>query len=243
MKHLKNRMMRWLGYCGLLILTLMAACQTKALHSAPPLPAAIPTLSAPTTRNPHPPKPIQAPATQLIDIHSISPTIVLDIRYATVNNFMGKRLYPQARCLLRVPVAAQLASVQADLQKQGLGLKVYDCYRPLSVQRQMWKLVPDTRYVANPATGSRHNRGSAVDVTLVDRTGKELEMPTEFDHFTEQAHINYSGASTKAQKNRQLLEQVMTRHGFVPLPTEWWHFDAKNWSQFSLSEVPLDAIP
>lgn len=218
------------------------ACQNEPFHSASSTTPAVETIMTPTASKAQSP-PGKNTAAQLVDIRSISPTIVLDIRYATVNNFTRKQLYPQARCLLRAAVAQKLARVQADLEQRGLGLKVYDCYRPLSVQRQMWKLVPDTRYVANPATGSRHNRGSAVDVTLVDRAGKELEMPTDFDDFTEQAHINYPGVSAAAQKNRQLLEQVMTKQGFIPLPTEWWHFDAENWSEFSLSEVSLEAIP
>ena len=124
---------------------------------------------------------------RLIDIQTIAPDIILDMRYATSNNFLKAPVYPVARCLLRAPVAEALKRVQADLITQGLGLKLFDCYRPLSVQRAMWKILPDSNYVANPAKGSRHNRGAAVDLTLVDAMGKELEMPTGFDDFSEKA--------------------------------------------------------
>jgi zinc D-Ala-D-Ala dipeptidase len=181
-------------------------------------------------------------ATQLVDIQTISPSITLDIRYATNNNFMRRKLYSQARCLLRASVAQQLAQVQADLERQGLGLKVYDCYRPLAVQKQMWQVMPDDRFVANPANGSRHNRGSAVDVTLVDGNGKELEMPTQFDDFTERAYSNDKDASALAKKNRQKLKQAMEKHGFTQLKTEWWHFDASHWQKYSLLDVPFEAV-
>jgi D-alanyl-D-alanine dipeptidase len=104
-------------------------------------------------------------------------------------------------------------------------LKVYDCYRPPEVQKKFWALVPDERYVANPVKGSKHSLGAAVDLTLVDRRGRELEMPTRYDDFTERAHRDYMKLPRRAIRNRALLREVMVRHGFVPLPTEWWHFD------------------
>ena len=183
-----------------------------------------------------------AASAQLVDLRAINPGIRLDLRYATANNFMHRPLYKESRCLLRAIVAKQLSDVQADLEAIGLGLKVYDCYRPLSVQKQMWKLLPDNRYVADPAYGSRHNRGSAVDLTLVDRDGRELTMPTAFDNFTERAAIHYDGASVEAKQNRQQLQEAMTKRGFTLLPTEWWHFDAASWAQFPVLDVPLEAI-
>lgn len=184
-----------------------------------------------------------ADAAKLVDIRSINPRIALDIRYATKNNFMQQQLYRQARCLLRKSVAEKLSQVQTTLETQKLGLKVYDCYRPLSVQKRMWQIKPDPNYVANPANGSRHNRASAVDVTLVDRTGKEVEMPTRFDEFSDRAHRDYNNLSRVAKQNRQTLEQVMVKSGFVPLQTEWWHFDAKEWKQFPLMDTSFEAIP
>lgn len=180
---------------------------------------------------------------RLIDIRSVNNKIALDIRYATENNFLKRKLYPVARCVLRGAAVKPLSQVQDDLAKQGLGLKVYDCYRPLSIQKQMWAVLPDSNYVANPAKGSRHNRGAAVDVTLVDRNGKELEMPSGFDDFTERAHRDYKGGSPQSLKNRQRLEEAMKKYGFIPLATEWWHFDAPGWENFSVLDIPFGAIP
>lgn len=158
--------------------------------------------------------------------------MVLDIRYATSNNFAKQRLYDQPRCLLRPATAAKLDAVRKEVEAEGLRLKVFDCYRPLSVQRKMWALVPDERYVADPAKGSRHNRGAAVDLTLVRADGSDLPMPTGYDDFTERAHRDYTNLPADVLANRARLERVMTRHGFVGLPTEWWHFDDADWQRF-----------
>jgi D-alanyl-D-alanine dipeptidase len=158
--------------------------------------------------------------------------VVLDIRYATSNNFAKQRLYDEARCLLRPATAKKLEAVRKQLQSEGLRLKVFDCYRPLAVQHKMWALVPDERYVADPAKGSRHNRGAAVDVTVVRADGSELPMPTDYDDFSERAHRDYSNLPADAIANRSRLEKVMTKHGFVGLPTEWWHFDDADWQRY-----------
>ena len=170
----------------------------------------------------------------IVDVHSVNSHVILDIRYATTNNFTGQKVYDSASCLLRASTARKLSDAQRELEQSGLGLKVYDCYRPMAVQHKFWKLVPDERYVANPAKGSRHNRGAAVDLTLVDRSGQELPMPTPFDDFTDKAHRNYAQLPFEALKNRALLEQIMTRHGFVGLPTEWWHFDDAEWASYPI---------
>lgn len=180
---------------------------------------------------------------RLVDIRKVNPNIRLDIRYATANNFLKRKLYSQAKCALRSSVAQKLSLVQTDLEKIGLGLKVYDCYRPFSVTEQMWKVMPDPNYVANPARGSRHNRGAAVDLTLVDRTGKELEMPTPYDDFTEKAHGDYQGGSAQSRKNRQVLKDAMKKHGFIGITTEWWHFDSEDWQKFAILDISLGAIP
>jgi zinc D-Ala-D-Ala dipeptidase len=180
---------------------------------------------------------------RLVDIRTVNRNIRLDIRYATTNNFLKRKLYSTAKCALRSSVAQKLGKVQTDLEKIGLGLKVYDCYRPFSVTKQMWEVLPDPNYVANPARGSRHNRGAAVDLTLVDRTGKELEMPTPYDDFTTKAHRNYAGGSTQSRKNRQLLEDAMKKHGFIGITTEWWHFDSEDWQKFAILDISLGAIP
>ena len=180
---------------------------------------------------------------RLVDIRTVNRNIRLDIRYATTNNFLKRKLYPISKCALRSSVAQKLALVQTDLEKIGLGLKVYDCYRPFSVTKQMWEVMPDPRYVANPARGSRHNRGAAIDLTLVDRTGKELEMPTPYDDFTEKAHADYQGGSAQSRKNRQVLKDAMKKHGFIGITTEWWHFDSEDWQKFAILDVSLGAIP
>jgi beta-N-acetylhexosaminidase/D-alanyl-D-alanine dipeptidase len=189
------------------------------------------------------PAPAPPPQTALVDLHTVAPSIRLDIRYATPNNFTGRALYPAPRCLLRPDVAQRLARAQARLEAMQLGLQVYDCYRPLSVQRELWALMPDERYVADPAKGSRHNRGAAVDVTLVDASGNELTMPTGFDDFSERAHRTYSALPPVARANRALLEHVMADAGFEPLPTEWWHFDAQDWQAYEVLDVPLPTGP
>jgi D-alanyl-D-alanine dipeptidase len=173
----------------------------------------------------------------LIDLQKFDYSIKLDIRYATVHNFTQHAVYSERRCFLRRPVAVALSRVQQALQLQGLGLKVYDCYRPLSVQRTFWQLVPDERYVADPAKGSRHNRGAAVDLTLIDRYGDELEMPSGFDDFTEAAHRDSGKSSKKAKENLKVLEKAMAAEGFDPFPTEWWHYDFHDWESFPVEDV------
>lgn len=175
----------------------------------------------------------------LIDVSTAVPGVRLDIKYATADNFTKAVVYPAARCLLRPEAAAALAQVQTDLQAKGVSLKVWDCYRPLSVQKRFWKLVPDPRYVADPKKGSRHNRGAAVDLTLVDSSGRELEMPTGYDDFTEAAHRSSQAGTPAARSNAKILEDAMTARGFKGLPTEWWHFDFSGWQAFPLLDVPL----
>lgn len=178
-----------------------------------------------------------------VDVARMEPGIRVDLRYATAQNFTGQVVYPpSARCYLRARVAQRLQAVQRDLATQGLGLKVFDCYRPLSVQRRFFALVPDERYVANPAKGSRHNKGAAVDLTLVDAAGVELAMPTPFDDFSERAHRDYTALPQAAIENRGRLEAAMVRHGFVPLPTEWWHFDDRDAKGDGLSDVRFEDL-
>ncbi len=181
-------------------------------------------------------------AVQMVDFSKLDSRVVLDIRYATKNNFTHQAVYPVARCLLRKSVAQKLLKAAKDFESRGLRLVIFDCYRPLSIQKQFWALVPDERYVADPAKGSRHNRGAAVDVSLADAAGHELVMPSGFDNFTERAHRNFKGSSPLARKNMKLLESVMERHGFIGLPTEWWHFDAKGWKKFPIENVPLTSL-
>lgn len=177
----------------------------------------------------------------LVELERVAPGIVLDVRYATANNFLKEPVYPVARVLLRRGVAERLTRVQGRLRDRGLGLKVFDGYRPLSVQRQMWALVPDERYVADPTKGSRHNRGAAVDVSLVDAAGNDLPMPTDFDDFTARAGAD-APAPEPARTNRATLRAAMEAEGFIPMPSEWWHFDAPDWQRYPILDVPLDEL-
>ncbi len=177
-----------------------------------------------------------------VNLSKVDVTIKQDMKYATSDNFTKRVVYPEAKCILRKPVAEALARVQNSIKLQGFSLKVWDCYRPLSVQKKFWELVPDERYVANPQKGSRHNRGAAVDVTIVDSAGNEIEMPSAFDDFSEKASRNYAKSSRKARKNSKRLESAMVKEGFVPFPTEWWHFDFKGWEKYDIADVPLSAF-
>lgn len=174
-----------------------------------------------------------------VDIAVAAPTVVRELRYATADNFTHQVVYPTARCLLRRDVAERIARVQAALAEKQLRLKLWDCYRPLSVQRRFWALVHDSRYVANPAKGSRHNRGAAVDLTLVGADGRELDMGTPFDEFSPRAHRDASDLSAAAAANRATLTAAMAAEGFVGLPTEWWHFDAPGWQKYPIADTPL----
>jgi D-alanyl-D-alanine dipeptidase len=130
--------------------------------------------------------------------------------------------------------------VQSALEKRRLGLKIYDAYRPVSVQKIFWELLPDTRFVADPKVGSKHNRGTAVDVTLVDQLGRDLPMPTPYDEFSERAHATYRGCAPEEGENRDLLKQAMVKEGFVPYIHEWWHFDDPDWERYPLLDLPFE---
>jgi len=177
----------------------------------------------------------------LVELKRYDPRIKLDLRYATSNNFLGRPVYADARCFVRLAVAARLKAVQDELEKRGIGLVVFDGYRPLAVQRAMWQIMPNPDYVADPARGSRHNRGAAVDVALVHRDGRPLPMPTEFDDFTPAAHRDAEVKDPAARANRDLLIRVMQANGFTGLSTEWWHFDIENWRDYPIIRNEAEA--
>jgi D-alanyl-D-alanine dipeptidase len=181
------------------------------------------------------------PDKRLVDLALLG--IPLDIRYATADNFMKKPLYPVARAYLRAPAARALAEVNRELASRSLGIKVYDAYRPYRVTQAMWEPIKNPDYVADPAKGSRHNRGAAVDLTLIDlKTGAELPMPTGYDDFTDHAAHAFTDLPADALANRAILRDVMLKHGFDPLPSEWWHYDFKGWEKFELMNVGLDEL-
>ena len=176
-------------------------------------------------------------AIDLVDIKEVNRRIVVDMKYASEDNFTKKKLYDSNTCFLRKSTAVKLDAVQKELERMNLGLKVWDCYRPLAVQRIFWAILPDERYVANPETGSRHNRASAVDLTLVDSQGKDVQMPTGFDDFSPRADHGYQDLPDQVIRNRELLKGLMEKTGFISLPEEWWHYDDDKWVQFDLMDV------
>lgn len=178
----------------------------------------------------------------IVDLKTVNPHIIVDMKYATEDNFTKRKLYDSNTCFLRKSTALKLDAVQKELEKMHLGLKVWDCYRPLSVQRIFWAILPDERYVADPKTGSRHNRASAIDLTLVDAQGKELQMPTGFDDFSPRADHQYQDLPVQAIKNRELLKRLMKKGGFIPLPEEWWHYDDEKWMQFGVLDVSFQNL-
>jgi len=183
------------------------------------------------------------PETRLAEISKYIPGIALDIRYATTNNFTHKVMYPQARAFARLPVVLALKAVQEDLKAKGLGLKIYDAYRPYAITVKFYETARDTNFVADPRKGSKHNRGCAIDLSVIDlKTGKELDMPTGFDSFSKKAAANYPDLTPKQIENRELLKNAMQAHGFHVIATEWWHYDFNGWNKFPLLDIPLSAI-
>ena len=178
----------------------------------------------------------------MLDVERSIPGIHAEIRYATPDNFMKETLYPEARCLLRREVVQKLVRVQELLKEQGLSIKIFDAYRPLSVQKKMWAKFPLKGYVADPAKGSNHNRGAAVDVTLADAGGRELPMPSAYDEFSERAHRDYEGGTEEQRRNRKTLSDAMQSEGFVGISTKWWHFDDADAKQYPVLDLPFSSV-
>jgi zinc D-Ala-D-Ala dipeptidase len=181
----------------------------------------------------------------LVEIVRLDPTIRLDIRYATENNFVGRPVYREARAFLQRPAAEALRRVNRALRRKGYGVVVFDGYRPWSVTRLFWELTPAERrqFVADPARGSRHNRGCAVDLTLSDlKTGRQVEMPSPYDDFTERAHINYTGGADEQRRLRDLLRAAMEAEGFAVYEPEWWHYDYKDWREYPIMDVKFEEL-
>jgi zinc D-Ala-D-Ala dipeptidase len=182
-----------------------------------------------------------ASAPELVDAATVVPGLVVELRYARADNFFGRALYPPgARCLLLRPVAARLGRAAEALARQGFRLKVWDCYRPHAVQWVMWQQVPRKGYVADPRTGSHHNRAAAVDVTLVRLDGSAVEMPTSFDTFGPAARQDAAVGSAEARANRALLRAAMEAAGFHINRMEWWHYEAPEAHRAPLLDVPLE---
>ncbi len=179
---------------------------------------------------------------QMVNVKKLIPNVVLDLRYAGSNNFMHMPMYPKGtkQTYLRLPAARALQKAEHDLNERGLGFKIFDAYRPFSVTEKFWEIVHDERYVANPKNGSGHNRGIAVDLTIIDlKTGKELDMGTGFDNFTDSAHESFSALPAAILDNRRLLRETMEKYGFKQLETEWWHYSLPDPNNYPILDLDI----
>ena len=160
-----------------------------------------------------------------VRLKDLSTDFVYELKYATPDNFLKQAVYDCGECYLRKSTAEALVKANEAFKQLGYRIKLFDCYRPLSVQKKMWKILPGTHYVANPAKGSKHNRGAAVDLTLVDAQGKELNMGTPFDFFGKEAHHTYTEHSKEVLENRKLLKETLDKYNFKSIYSEWWHYE------------------
>ena len=160
-----------------------------------------------------------------VRLKDLSSDFVYELKYATPDNFLKQAVYDCGECYLRKSTAEALVKANEAFKQLGYRIKLFDCYRPLSVQKKMWKILPGTHYVANPAKGSKHNRGAAVDLTLVDAQGKELNMGTPFDFFGKEAHHTYTQHSKEVLENRKLLKETLDKFNFKSIYSEWWHYE------------------
>ncbi len=173
--------------------------------------------------------------TTFVKLSAYSSAFVYDLKYATTDNFLGEKVYNCGECYLRYKTVKALLVAQEKIKSKGYKFKLFDCYRPLSVQQKMWALVSDPAYVADPAKGSLHNRGGAVDLTLVDKNGNELDFGTTFDFFGEQASHSYLELDKEVIKNRTFLRKVMTENGFTIFPSEWWHYNIEDGQELPIA--------
>lgn len=182
-------------------------------------------------------------AKELIDLETFIPDLVLDIRYATKNNFTNEKIYNLAKAYARRPVAESLKKAQTELTLIGLGIKVFDAYRPYKATVKFYEVYHDTTYVASPYRGSRHNRGCAVDMTLINlKTGKELKMPTEYDSFQKAAWPSTPVKDPEIKKNRELIIRTMQKYGFKVNSSEWWHFDFVGWKNYEVLDIDFEEL-
>jgi zinc D-Ala-D-Ala dipeptidase len=200
---------------------------------------ALPLQDAP----PHEAGPFRTP--DLVEVQTLDPSIRLDIRYATTNNLARRAVYTEARAFLQRPAAEALVRVQRALKDTGFGLLVFDGYRPWRVTKLFWDITPPARreFVADPAKGSKHNRGCAVDLSLYDlATGGEVEMPSEYDEMSPRAYPTYDGNTAQARARRDLLRAAMEREGFTVESNEWWHFNYQDWTAYPILDIPFAEI-
>jgi zinc D-Ala-D-Ala dipeptidase len=181
----------------------------------------------------------------LVELVKLDPTLRLEIRYSSSNNFLGRPVYTEARAFLQRPAALALRRVNRKLRRRGYGLLVFDGYRPWSVTKIFWDETPVEKraFVADPRQGSRHNRGCAVDLTLFDlKTGAPLPMPSDYDDFSERAHPDYQGGTVEERRNRDTLRAAMEAEGFTVYENEWWHFDYQDWKRYAILNLSFGEV-
>jgi len=181
----------------------------------------------------------------MVELVQLDPTLHLEIRYATTNNFVGRPVYKEARAFLQRPAAEALVRAHEKLKAQGYGLLIFDGYRPWSVTKLFWDVTPADKkeFVADPQKGSRHNRGCAVDLTLFDlKTGKEVTMPGAYDEMSERSHINYAGGNEESRRLRDILRAAMESEGFTVYDPEWWHYDYRDWQKYPILNIPFSKL-
>ena len=202
-------------------------------------------LRAEALRATPPPEAGQFRSPDLVELVKLDPAIKLDIRYATKDNFLSTPMYSQARAFLQRPAAEALARANRKLHAEGYGVLIHDAYRPWYVTKMFWDATPDDKkiFVANPATGSKHNRGCAVDLSIYDlKTGREVSMPSVYDEMTERAFADYPGGTVQERQHRAILRRAMESEGFLVYPNEWWHFDYKDWKQYPIMNVRFEDL-
>jgi D-alanyl-D-alanine dipeptidase len=235
---------RPLHLCGLLLLALQPLFpQQPSFHITPLRP--VEELRAEALKQQPPQEQGAFLKPDLVELITLDPTIKLDIRYATTNNFLGTPLYTQARAFLQRPAAEALVRANHELKAQGYGLIIHDGYRPWYVTKIFWDATPDDKkiFVADPKDGSKHNRGCAVDLSLYDlKTGQEVEMPSGYDEMSDRAYADYPGGTNEERARRSLLRQAMEKQGFQVIPKEWWHFDYKDWKQYPIQNIKFEDL-
>lgn len=229
--------------CGFLLIAQLSSAQQVSFHITPLRPVEELRTEALKARPPHEPGNFRAP--DLVELVKLDPAIKLDIRYASTNNFLGTAVYTQARAFLQRPAAEAVVRAQHEREASGYGLIIHDGYRPWYITKIFWDATPGEQkiFVANPAEGSKHNRGCAVDLSLYDlKTGKEVDMPSGYDEMTTRAYADYTGGTADERARRSLLRRVMVKQHFNVNPTEWWHFDYVDWKQYSILNTKFEDL-
>ena len=228
---------------AVLFVSALLCAQPAGFRVQPRRPIAELTRQALEESPPHEKGPFRQP--DLVDLATLPAPLHFDIRYATSNNFLGAPAYSEARAFLARPAADALLQAARDFERAGYGILIHDAYRPWYVTKIFWDATPAGlhRFVADPAKGSKHNRGCAVDMSLYDlRTGEPVRMPSGYDEMTKRAHPHYGGGTPEERGRRDLLRRVMEAHGFTVDRGEWWHFDYRDWTRYPLSNIPFDKI-